>query len=95
LRLRGFLLPPPHGGREIRDPDATGTYRSFNGIASKPAVDGLTSSQVQRRVFKSHWKAARIKPLLASLVRSGLVRVETSLPDGGGKPVTTWKAALD
>jgi len=56
---------------------------------------GLTSSQIQRRVFKSHWKAARIKPLLASLVRSGLVRVVTSTPDGGGKPATIWKAALD
>ena len=61
---------------------------------------GLTSSQIQRRVFKSHWKAARIKPLLASLVRSGLVRVVTqhpataaANPSRPGRPPWTERAA--
>ena len=28
--------PPPRGGREIRAPDATGTYRIFNGTGPNP-----------------------------------------------------------
>jgi hypothetical protein len=79
------------GDGETGDPQLAKLLEAIR--AAKEA--GLTSSQVQRRVFKSHWKVARIKPLLASLVRSGLVRVVTSTPHGGGKPVTTWKAALD
>ena len=49
--------PPPQAGREIRVPDATGTYRIFNGIEARGAPQARATIRVmEQKTFEGTWE---------------------------------------